>query len=277
MIGKKIIHSVNWHITMNCNYKCRFCFYKNMNGEFNDIDKAESKLKMLRSLGIEKINFAGGEPLLYKKLNCLLEMAKKMGFTVSIVTNASLLNERNIQELSTYVDWIGISVDSADDRIEKELGRGYGKHVEHAKEVSKLIHEYGMKLKINTTVMELNYSEDMRQFIASVSPERWKVFQFINMKGQNDDALDLAITKEKFEKFKEINGNLMLKNGTEPVFEAESDMLDSYFIIGPDGNIILSHNSKRSVLPFESINTLDFSDIVDIEKYSKRKAVYDWN
>ncbi|MDO9098651.1 MAG: hypothetical protein Q7U60_11095, partial [Candidatus Methanoperedens sp.] len=81
----------------------------------------------------------------------------------------------------------------------------------------------------------------------------------------------------EFEKFKEINGNLLLKNDTHPVFEADSDMLDSYFIINPDGNIIMSRNSERSVLPFESINTLDFSDIVDIDKYYERKAVYDWN
>lgn len=248
-----------------------------MKGEFNDIDKAESMLKTLRSRGIEKINFAGGEPLLYKKLNYLLEMAKHMGFTVSIVTNASLLNEKNIQELAKYVDWVGISVDSADERIEKELGRGYGKHVEHARVVSKLVHEQGKKLKINTTVMKLNYSEDMRRFIASVSPDRWKVFQFIHMKGQNDDAVDLEISTEEFEKFKEINGNLLLKNDTHPVFEADSDMLDSYFIINPDGNIIMSRNSERSVIPFESINTLDFSDIVDIDKYHERKAVYDWN
>lgn len=276
-MNKPCIKSANWHITMNCNYKCRFCFYKNMKGEFNDIDKAESMLKTLRSRGIEKINFAGGEPLLYKKLNYLLEMAKHMGFTVSIVTNASLLNEKNIQELAKYVDWVGISVDSADERIEKELGRGYGKHVEHARVVSKLVHEQGKKLKINTTVMKLNYSEDMRRFIASVSPDRWKVFQFIHMKGQNDDAVDLEISTEEFEKFKEINGNLLLKNDTHPVFEADSDMLDSYFIINPDGNIIMSRNSERSVIPFESINTLDFSDIVDIDKYHERKAVYDWN
>jgi radical S-adenosyl methionine domain-containing protein 2 len=117
----------------------------------------------------------------------------------------------------------------------------------------------------------------LEKFIASLSPERWKVFQFIHMKGQNDDAVDLAISKEQFEKFKEINGNLILKNGTNPVFEADSDMLNSYFIIGPDGNIIISRNNKRSVLPFESINTLDFSGIVDIDKYYERKAIYDWN
>jgi wyosine [tRNA(Phe)-imidazoG37] synthetase (radical SAM superfamily) len=118
--------------------------------------------KHLRSLGIEKINIAGGEPLLYKKLNTLLEMAKRMGFTVGIVTNASLLNEKNIQEMAKYVDWVGISIDSADERIEQEIGRGYGKHVEHARDVSKLVHKYGMKLKINTTVIKLNYSEQFR-------------------------------------------------------------------------------------------------------------------
>lgn len=277
MTQNKTIRSVNWHVTMNCNYKCRFCFYKNMSGEFDDMDKAESKLKVLKSHGIEKINFAGGEPLLYKGLNDLMKLAKNMGFTVSIVTNASLLNEKNIQDFASYVDWIGISVDSADEMIGKKLGRGYGNHVKHVMEVVKLIHQYGIKLKINTTVMKPNYSENMKSFIESVAPDRWKVFQFIHMKGQNDDAIDLAITKEEFEMFKQINGNLILKSNTTPVFEADVDMIDSYFIIGPDGNIIVSHNSKRSVIPFEFINNHDLSEIVDIEKYFERKAIYDWN
>ena len=276
MKREKIIRSVNWHVTMNCNYNCRFCFYKNTKGEFIDLDKAENKLKKLRSIGIDKINITGGEPLLYKKLNSLLKMAKSAGFTVSIVTNGSLLNEINISEMAEIVDWIGISVDSADERIESELGRGCGNHIENVKHVSKLINGYGIKLKINTTVTKLNYNEKLTDLVEYLAPERWKVFQVLQLKGQNDDALDLSITTEEFENFKKINGDLILKNGTKPIFESNTDMLDSYFIIGPDGNIILSQNYERSVLPFESINNINLSEIVNLENYSKRGAIYDW-
>ncbi|MFA0822731.1 MAG: viperin family antiviral radical SAM protein [Methanomethylovorans sp.] len=272
----KTIRSVNWHVTMNCNYKCRFCFYKNMSGEFKDIEKARKKLETLKAKGIEKINFAGGEPLLYKNLDHLLKTAKSMGFTVSIVTNAALLHENNLRKMSEYVDWIGISVDSADEVIEKELGRGNGNHVEHVRRVCEFVHEYGMKLKINTTVTKMSYSEDMKSIISSLCPDRWKIFQILHMKGQNDDALDLTITKEEFNIFRSINGELVLKNGAAPTFESAEDMLESYFIIGPDGDILLSKGNQRSSIPFESLEHMELIDLVDADKYRERGGDYDW-
>ncbi len=248
-----------------------------MSGEFKDIEKARHKLETLKAKGIEKINFAGGEPLLYKNLNHLLKMAKNMGFTVSIVTNAALLNENNLREMSEYVDWVGISVDSADEEIEKQLGRGNGNHVGHVRMVCELVHKYGMKLKINTTVTKMNYFEDMKPFISSLCPERWKVFQILHMKGQNDDALDLTLTTEEFDIFRRVNSGLVLNNGATPTFESAEDMLESYLIIGPDGNILLSKGNQRSSIPFESLENTELTNLVDADKYLLRGGDYDWN
>ncbi len=272
------IRSVNWHVTMDCNYKCRFCFYKNMTGKFKDIEIARHMLEKLKAKGIDKINFTGGEPLLYRNLDNLLKMAKDMGFIVSIVTNGALLNEYRIKELSRYVDWIGISIDSVDEEIEQKLGRGCGDHVAHVSMVCDHVHKYGMKLKINTTVTKLNYSEDMRPFISSLHPERWKTFQVLHMKGQNDDdGLDLFITLREFEKFKRINNGLKLDNGTSPIFESDDDMRDSYFIIGPDGNIVSSNNNQRSSIAFEQLEHMELTNLVDASKYIERGGNYDWN
>jgi len=270
------IKSANWHVTMNCNYRCKFCFYKNMIGEFRDLERAKHILETLKSKGIEKINFAGGEPLLYKDLNYLLKMAKDMGFTVSIVTNASLLDENRIREISSYVDWIGVSVDSADEDIEKELGRGDGNHVAHIRNVCEMIRRMGIKLKINTTVTKMNISENMTQFISSLCPDRWKVFQMLHMKYQNDDALYLVPTKEEFDTFRSINGSLILDNGSRPAFESDNDMLNSYLIIDPKGNVLLSNDNQRTSIPFEELERRELTDLVDAIKYDERRAYYDW-
>ncbi|MCQ6963712.1 viperin family antiviral radical SAM protein [Methanolobus chelungpuianus] len=261
------IRSANWHLTMACNYSCRFCFYKNMKGEFKGCERARHILEVLKARGIEKINFAGGEPLLHKDLNCFLKLAKEMGFVVSIVTNGSLLNENNLREMSEYVDWVGISVDSAEEKIEKQLGRGYGNHVEHVRRMCRLVHDNGMGLKINTTVTRLNYSEDMRPFISSLAPARWKIFQMLSMKGQNSDALDPLLTCDEFEMFRDINKGLVLSNGAAPTFESTDDMLESYLIIGFDGNILLSRGNQRSTIPLEELNCLELADLVDSCEY----------
>ncbi|MEA1985747.1 MAG: viperin family antiviral radical SAM protein [Euryarchaeota archaeon] len=270
------IKSANWHVTMNCNYRCKFCFYKNMTGEFRNLERAKHILETLKSKGIEKINFAGGEPLLYKDLNYLLKMAKDLGFTVSIVTNASLLDENKIRQFSSYVDWIGVSVDSADEDIEKELGRGGGNHVAHIRNVCEMIRRMGIRLKINTTVTKMNFSENMTQFISSLCPDRWKVFQMLHMKYQNDDALYLVPTKEDFDEFRSINGGLILDDGSRPAFESDIDMLNSYLIIDPKGNVLLSNDNQRSSIPFEELEHMELTDLVDAVKYDERGGHYDW-
>ena len=120
--------------------------------KIDNIKAFHALIEFLKSLNIEKINFVGGEPLLYPGIFDILNVSKKMGFTVSITTNGSLLNEKIINKLSGYVDWIGISIDSTFESIEQKLGRGFGNHVKHTKEISKMIKAKGIKLKTNTTV-----------------------------------------------------------------------------------------------------------------------------
>lgn len=199
-----------------------------------------------------------------------------MGFVVSIVTNGSMLNENNLREMSEYVDWVGISVDSADEETEKQLGRGYGNHVEHVRMMCRLVHENKMGLKINTTVTRLNYYEDMKPFISSLSPARWKIFQMLAMKGQNNDALDLLLNDDEFEIFRNINKGLVLNNGAAPTFESTDDMLESYLIISSDGNILLSKGNQRATIPFEELDHLELTDLVDVERYVERGGDYDY-
>ncbi|WP_406661871.1 hypothetical protein V7O66_04980 [Methanolobus sp. ZRKC3] len=97
------------------------------------------------------------------------------------------------------------------------------------------------------------------------------------MKGQNDDSLDLMLTKEEFDTFWKINEGMLLNNGATPTFESACEMLNSYLIIGPDGNIILSNSNQRSSIPFESLEHMELTDLVDADKYHQRGGNYDWN
>ena len=172
---EKSIKSANWHLTSQCNYRCRFCFAKKLSEPIMNLSQNIDILNKFRALGIEKITFVGGEPLTHPLIFDLVRYAKNMDFTVSITTNGSLLNKSNIKKLAPYVDWIGISIDSMSNRIEKELGRGDGKHVSHVLEIVELIHNAGIRLKVNTTVTKKNYREDMQHLIQCLNPETFIV------------------------------------------------------------------------------------------------------
>lgn len=276
MGNKTKVRSVNWHITQRCNYHCKFCFSKSLDQEITNITAVESVFRYLSGAGIEKINFVGGEPILHPLFFEMTKLAKAMGFVVSVVSNGYYLNRDVVWQLKPFVDWIGLSVDSANETVETALGRGNGNHIEHIIELAYLIHQAGIMLKINTTITRLNWNEDMKPLLKRLKPERWKVFQVLHIKGQNDLFFrDLSITDEQFTYFKSINQGI---EGVMTVFENNTQMIDSYFMLSPSGlSMSNREGTNRMMVPLERISNLNFSVVIDPEKYLDRGAIYDWN
>jgi len=276
--SKNELKSANWHMTSHCNYRCTFCCMQKLTGDLVSLKRAGEVLDHLTRLGIEKINFVGGEPMCNALIFDLTIMAHKKGFTVGITSNGSMMNKEVVQRFKGYVDWIGLSIDSSSDEIEKKLGRGNGSHVAHCTELASAIHDAGIKLKVNTTVTRFSYKEDMRDFIRNINPSRWKIFQFLHVPGQNDHAVrSLRITNDEFDWFRSINNDIHLSSGASPVFETASCMIDSYLMLTPKGTLFLNTKFPFREYPIESIQQEMLSDIVNVEKYFQRGAVYDWH
>lgn len=264
-------------MTSVCNYRCKFCCMQKLTGDLTSTVRASEVLHHLKRLGIEKINFVGGEPLCNPLIYDVTSLAKEMGFVVGITSNGALLTEKNLNHLSGSVDWIGLSIDSSSDEIEKRLGRGDGSHVRHCTKVAEMVQNLGIKLKINTTVTKLTCQEDMREFIRNINPDRWKVFQFLHVPGQNDDAVEsLGITDEEFTWFRYTNQDIQLRHGAFPVFESADCMFDSYLMLTPTGSIFLNTEYPFREYPIESVNAEMLPKILNVENYFSRGAVYAW-
>lgn len=269
--------SANWHMTSVCNFRCKFCCMQKLTGDLTSTVRASEVMHHLKRLGIEKINFVGGEPLCNSLIYDVTHLAKEMGFVVGITSNGALLTEKNLNRLSGSVDWIGLSIDSASDEIEWCLGRGDGFHVRHCTKVAEMVQNLGIKLKINTTVTKLTCQEDMREFIRNINPDRWKVFQFLHVPGQNDDAVEsLGITDEEFTRFRYTNQDIQLRHGASPVFESADCMFDSYLMLTPTGSIFLNTEYPFLEYPIESVNAEMLPKILNVENYFSRGAVYAW-
>lgn len=277
MSSSGIVQSVNWHVISNCNYHCRFCFAQNLCEAPVSFDEGEAIIKKLIDIGMNKINFAGGEPLLHPSLLEYCRIAKKFGMTVSITTNGSLLNSEIIEKMKGIVDWIALSIDSGSNEIEARLGRGTGNHVTHCIQLSEKIRNAGFRLKINTTVTALTYLEDMAPLIRSLRPDRWKILQMLHIHGENDEAVDeLAITKNEFEQFIDRHRFLKLDNDEYPVFETSDDIENSYFMITPSGNVKIDTGKFITKYPLDEVISQGVEVFVDPEKYQKRGGLYEW-
>lgn len=244
---EKFFETASFHIVKPCNMKCKFCY-----ATFNDqkvlkqlpIEEVFIILQKLKDAGLEKITFAGGEPMLYKNLYEAILFAKQIGLTTSIITNGSLLTEGILNEWSGKLDWIGLSIDSLDPNVNKEIGRTSKEGVLTYGDYFKLcrtIKTKGFKLKINTVVNRHNEDENLVDFIQKANPSRWKVLDTLRVEGQNEKQFESIKTSENgFSDYIERNQHSSL------VPENNYAMTGSYLLIDPQGRLFENTQGKHT-------------------------------
>ena len=279
------INAVNFHLTKYCNYKCKFCF-----AEFNDkpLDKGLSKLEMFEIIelcaknNIKKISFAGGEPMLCTWLNELIIYAKKLKLTTMLVTNGHFLTEEWLKSVDGSLDWVSLSIDSIDRNSLLKIGRARGRKTLSENEFFmkfEYLKKQKIKLKINTVVNQINYKEDLREFILKAKPKRWKIFKVLPVSGQSDKTInEMTIDDVQFEFF--INKNkTILRQNINMVVENNDLMTNSYLMIDPFGRFF--DNSTKKLSYSKPILKVGFQNAISqisysYEKFIERGGVWDW-
>lgn len=233
---------VNLHILEQCNYKCRYCFAHYESKNILTIDKwREIVDNICAAMPVKRFNIAGGEPLLYPRINELIEYIKSKGVGVSIITNGFLLSEYFIESNADNLETIGISVDSFCEETLSDLGCKTSRDDilsrERLLKLSKTIKEAGIKLKINTVVTKGNYKEEMSSNLAEMNIDRWKILKMKPFRNDSFTNFDLNITDEEFQYFLETNDGIENR-------VVEQSMDNSYIIIDSSG-YLLDHSGEN--------------------------------
>jgi radical S-adenosyl methionine domain-containing protein 2 len=282
------VTTVNFHLVKHCPMACNFCYAR-----FEDVirDTKVSKLGLpteqaravvaeLAALGFKKINFAGGEPLLRKDLPELIRYAKSLGLVTSIITTGQLITADWIKSVYGHLDQIGISVDSALPERRAQMGRAInGKPLTNEDYLDRaiLIRLAHISLKINSVVTAQNFDEDMNGFIRQLAPQRWKVFQALQIDGQNNlDAAFIRCPDQAFDLFKRTHAGLSAQ-GIRAIFEGNDDMTGSYAMVDPFGrffdNVEGVHRYSQPIWKVGGTTALS-QVVVDAEKFIARGGVY---
>ena len=191
-----------------------------------------------------------------------------------------MLNQHFMNDNHEFIDWLSLSVDSKFEEVEKALGRGVGGHVQQTVHNAMLTHEYGIRLKINSVITRLNYNEDMSEFILKLNPERWKVFQVLEIDGQNDlSVAPLLLKDDEFEIFKRRHRSL-IKKGLDVVFEDNNLMRGSYVMLDSLGRFFNNsdggHDYGPSIFDVGVSKALEYVRW-DVNKFVQRGGLYDWS
>lgn len=275
-----ILPSVNFHVTRACNAHCSFCFatFRDVPDQLS-LDDARRLIRTLADVGVEKLNFAGGEPTLYRGIGTLLRDSRELGLVTSIVSNGARMGAL-LDHHAADLDWVGLSVDSAKEATEVALGRSRGSHVANSLALAARCRKLGIRVKLNSVISTLNAYEDMSGLVRAMAPERWKVFQVLPMKGQNDGSVEpLLISADTFAAFIERHQPLAAE-GLGPIVEDNDAMRGSYAMIDPQGrffgNATGEHVYSRPILEVGVESAL--AEVgVSPSKFLQRGGVYAWN
>ena len=98
------LHDLRISVTDKCNFRCTYCMpkeifnskYKYLNKEkLLSFDEIVHLVKIFKNLGVEKIRLTGGEPLLRKEIEKLIEKIANVGFKdITLTTNGALLSKK---------------------------------------------------------------------------------------------------------------------------------------------------------------------------------------
>ncbi|KAK4158060.1 hypothetical protein C8A00DRAFT_28960 [Chaetomidium leptoderma] len=277
----KVPVSVNYHFTRRCNKTCGFCFHTATTSHIEDLPQQKHALRLLAAAGMRKINFAGGEPFLYPKvLGAMIDYCKTdLGLeSVSIVTNGSLIKEAFLRRHAGKLDILAVSCDSFDEPTNTAIGRGAGDQVTRLYQIAAWCREYGILFKLNTVVNKLNAAEDMNAHIAALRPFRWKCFQVLIVRGENDSEETLRNGHKFTISDGEFDGFCARHAGQACLVPEPNRLMAKSYLILDEYLRFLDRTGKQPSRPILEVGVESALESVywDEDAFVERGGLYDW-
>jgi len=125
------LHDLRISVTDRCNFRCVYCMPKEVFGkdfqflpraEILTFEEIERLVRIFVSLGVQKIRLTGGEPLVRRDLERLVEKLARIGdLDLTLTTNGSLLAQKARSLADAGLRRVTVSLDSLDDATFKRM------------------------------------------------------------------------------------------------------------------------------------------------------------
>ena len=92
----------SFELTQNCNFNCKHCYCPDKKRGTLSLDEAKLIVDKIFEAGCLQLVFTGGEIFTYKHFKELYLYAKKKGFLIDLMSNASIIDDEVIALLKEY-------------------------------------------------------------------------------------------------------------------------------------------------------------------------------
>jgi cyclic pyranopterin phosphate synthase len=125
------LHDLRISVTDRCNFRCTYCMPKSVfdndfqflqHGDLLSFEEIARLARLFVGLGVRKIRLTGGEPLLRRNIERLVEMLARIdGIDLTLTTNGSGLARKAAELRDAGLKRVTVSLDSLDDRVFRAL------------------------------------------------------------------------------------------------------------------------------------------------------------
>ncbi|NLW20705.1 MAG: radical SAM protein [Clostridiales bacterium] len=169
--------SATFELTARCNFSCKMCFVRVDEQRISQLGQREltaaewiSLARQAADMGTLNLLLTGGEPMLREDFEEIYEAISRMGFYLSLYTNASMITPRIRRLLTKYPPHqIGVTLYGASEQTYNRLC-GVSGAFERVIQGIRFLHTLPSRLELRTTYVKDNVADmrAIRQLVAGI-------------------------------------------------------------------------------------------------------------
>jgi radical SAM protein with 4Fe4S-binding SPASM domain len=150
-----ILYALTLEVTYTCNERCSHCYIPEYRDEQRlSVSQIEHLLLEFRDMGGFAVLITGGEPLMRKDFNEILDVVTRMGFVVSLNSNLTLMDDTHLEAIAkAHPKSVGCSIYSADPSKHDAITQIKGSHGRSIDSIRRL-RSRGIPVVIKAPLME---------------------------------------------------------------------------------------------------------------------------
>ncbi len=190
--------AIRWQLTNKCTSRCKYCNVWNIKSKELTTKQVFSVIDELTKMGTQRISFSGGEPMLRKDIEKILDYCNKRGISTGMNSTGRFVKER-IKELRN-LDLLKLSLDGPKEIHNAIRGKGSYKAVIEAANTAQ---KNNLRFTFATTLTKFNINQI--DFLLEKGKKYNTIVAFQPLKLlyrgiKEDDIKEIAPKQEDFKK-----------------------------------------------------------------------------
>lgn len=231
--------NVLWELTHKCNLDCIMCYNVALGKPELTTAECFAILDQLADAGSLYLIFTGGEILTRHDFFRIAQYARSLGFCLHLKTNGTLITPEKADQIAAlYPKQVDISLLGATPQTFDAIARSKDTLRRVLRGV-KLLQERGVRIKLNSLLMDLNLSEreEMIELVMSLGVDHEQVFKISTADDGTDKAGTHQLNREQLGQLFEVDQTPIHPRQIEPSGRTCSVSLSSC-LISPYGDLL---------------------------------------